>query len=80
MPEVGSEVESDVSATKRWKLAWRKWNGGDVSWFILDFVNLSSDAEVSPGTVIVCRDKTSVRVAEVFAENGILRVVNEPVD
>jgi hypothetical protein len=73
-------MESDVSATKRWKLAWRKWNGGNVSWFILDFVNLDSALVIAPGMVVTCRDGLSVVVREVFAENGILRVANRPAE
>lgn len=67
-----------MSATKRWKLAWQKWNGGNVSWFVMDFVNLDSSLPLAPGTEVTLRNGDTVSVREVFAESGILYVSNCP--
>jgi hypothetical protein len=80
VPEVGGEMESDVSAAKRWKLAWWKWNGGNEGWFISDFVNLDSALVVEVGTVVKTRHGDRVTVVEVSPENGVLRVATRPLD
>lgn len=71
-------MESDVSSTKRWKLAWQKWNGGKVSWFVLDFVNLDASLVIGPGTVVECRNGERVTVRDVLTEDAILYVSGCP--
>ena len=67
-----------VGATKRWKLAWQKWNGGNVSWFVMDFVNLDSSLSFEPGSAVTLRNGDTVTVREVFENAGILYVQNCP--
>lgn len=67
-----------MSTAKRWKLAWQKWNGGNVSWFVLDFVNLDSTVKLGPGSEVTLRNGDRVTVREVFASAGILYVTNGP--
>jgi hypothetical protein len=78
MPEVWWEVGSCVSATKRWKLAWQKCNGGNASWFVMGFVNLDSALALEPGSEVTLRSGDVVTVREVFSNAGILYVSNCP--